>query len=161
MNFTPLVNSFLNTLLFVMCINAQSCPTLCNTVDCSPPGSSVGEFPGKNTEVGSHSLLQGIFPTQGLNCGVGGDPAFSVTPFLTLYGDSVRSPHTACTHVAWPGCNWTIVEVGVQPSNGDLDLDTPEGAYRRLLFYFSCIRLCFHLENSSSCSLIMCPLLKI
>ena len=25
--------------------------------------------PGKNTEVGSHSLLQGIFPTQGLNLG--------------------------------------------------------------------------------------------
>ena len=25
------------------------------------------DFPGKNTEVGSHSLLQGIFPTQGSN----------------------------------------------------------------------------------------------
>ena len=82
MNFTPIVNSFLNTLLFViMCINAQSCPTLCNTVDCSPPGSSVGEFPGKNTEVGSHSLLQGIFPTQGLNWGVGGGPSFLCDAF--------------------------------------------------------------------------------
>ena len=27
-------------------------------------------FPGKNTRVGSHSLLQGIFPTQGLNLGL-------------------------------------------------------------------------------------------
>ena len=26
--------------------------------------------PGNNTEVGSHSLLQGIFPTQGLNLGL-------------------------------------------------------------------------------------------
>ena len=26
--------------------------------------------PGKNTGVGSHSLLQGIFPTQGLNLGL-------------------------------------------------------------------------------------------
>ena len=26
--------------------------------------------PSKNTEVGSHSLLQGIFPTQGLNLGL-------------------------------------------------------------------------------------------
>ena len=35
---------------------------------CSPPGSSVhGDSPGKNTGVGSLSLLQGIFPTQGLN----------------------------------------------------------------------------------------------
>ena len=35
-------------------------------MDYSPPGSSVhGDFPGKNTEVGCHALLQGIFPTQG------------------------------------------------------------------------------------------------
>ena len=47
---------------------AQSCPTLCKPVDCSPPGSSVhGDSPGKNTGVGCHALLQGIFPTQGLN----------------------------------------------------------------------------------------------
>ena len=32
------------------------------------PDSSVhGDSPGKNTEVGCHALLQGIFPTQGLN----------------------------------------------------------------------------------------------
>ena len=36
-------------------------------MDCSPPGSSLhGDSPGRNTEVGSHSLLQGIFPTQRL-----------------------------------------------------------------------------------------------
>ena len=35
---------------------------------CSPPCSSVhGDSPGKNTGVGCHVLLQGIFPTQGLN----------------------------------------------------------------------------------------------
>ena len=35
-------------------------------MDCSPPGSSVhGDSPGKNTGVGCHVLLQGIFPTQG------------------------------------------------------------------------------------------------
>ena len=37
-------------------------------MDCSPPGFSVhGDSPGKNTEVGYRALLQGIFPTQGLN----------------------------------------------------------------------------------------------
>ena len=37
-------------------------------LDCSPPGSSVhGDSPGKNTGVGCHFLLQGIFPTQGWN----------------------------------------------------------------------------------------------
>ena len=39
-----------------------------NPIDCSPPGSSAhGIFRGKNTEVGCHVLLQGIFPTQGSN----------------------------------------------------------------------------------------------
>ena len=47
---------------------AQSCPTPCDPVDCSPPGSFVhGISPGKNTGVGCHALLQGIFPTQGSN----------------------------------------------------------------------------------------------
>ena len=46
----------------------QSCLTLC---DCSPPDSSVHEdSPGKNTGVGCHALLQGIFPTQGSNPGL-------------------------------------------------------------------------------------------
>ena len=40
-----------------------------NPMDCSPPGSSVlGDSPGKNTRMGCHFLLQGIFPTQGLCC---------------------------------------------------------------------------------------------
>ena len=46
----------------------QSCLTLCDSMDCSPPGSSVhGDFSGKNTGVGCHALLQEILPTQGLN----------------------------------------------------------------------------------------------
>ena len=50
---------------------AQSCPTLCNPVDCSLPGSLAhGIFPGKSTGVGCHFLLQGIFPTQGSNPGL-------------------------------------------------------------------------------------------
>ena len=43
----------------------QSCLTLCDPMDCSPPGSSVHEdSPGKNTGVGCHAPLQGIFPIQ-------------------------------------------------------------------------------------------------
>ena len=53
------------------CVRAksfQSCPALCDPVDYSPPGSSVlGDSPGKNTVVGCHALLQGIFLTQGSN----------------------------------------------------------------------------------------------
>ena len=55
----------------VLCLVTQSCPTLYNPIDCSLPGSSVhGDFPGKNTGVNCHALLQGIFLTQGLNPGL-------------------------------------------------------------------------------------------
>ena len=41
-----------------LCLVTQSCLTLCNPMDCSLPGSSVhGDSPGKNTGVGSLSLL--------------------------------------------------------------------------------------------------------
>ena len=80
-----------------VCMCAQSCLTLCNPVGCSSPGfsgifrlpwdflwdfhASMGfswdfhrifmgfpwDFPGKNTRVGCHFLLQGIFPKRGLN----------------------------------------------------------------------------------------------
>ena len=46
----------------------QSCLTLCDPMNCSLPGSSDhGIFQAKITRVGSHFLLQGIFPTQGSN----------------------------------------------------------------------------------------------
>jgi len=44
---------------------APLCPTLCNPMEYSPWNSS-----GQNTGVGSLSLLQGIFPNQGLNPGL-------------------------------------------------------------------------------------------
>ena len=54
----------------VLYLISQSYPSLCDPMDCSPPGSSVhGDSPGKNTGVGCHALLQGIFPTQGSNPG--------------------------------------------------------------------------------------------
>ena len=45
----------------MLCIHAKSlrlCPTLCDPMDCSLPGSSVhGDSPGKNTGVGCHALV--------------------------------------------------------------------------------------------------------
>ena len=50
----------------VLCLVAQSCPTLFDTIDCSLPGSSVhGDSP-----VGCHFFLQGTFPAQGSNSGL-------------------------------------------------------------------------------------------
>ena len=52
----------------VLCLVAQSCPTLCDPMDCSPPGSSDhGDSPAENIGGGCQALLRGIFPTQGLN----------------------------------------------------------------------------------------------
>ena len=51
-----------------VCLVTQSCLTFCDPTDCSRPGSSVhGDSPGKNSGVGCHAFLQGIFPNQGLN----------------------------------------------------------------------------------------------
>ena len=64
-------NARVRPVLTRTCSVAQSCPTLWDPMDCSLPGSSVhGDFPGKNSGVGCHALLQGIFPTQGLNPGL-------------------------------------------------------------------------------------------
>ena len=87
---------------------AQSCPTLCDPMDCSLPGFSV-DFPGESTGVGCHFLLQGIFLTQGSNPGL-------LHCRQTLYPLShQRSPRT----LEWVACpfsrrssqhrNWTWV----------------------------------------------------
>ena len=44
---------------------SKLCPTLCDPMDCSSWNS-----PGQNIGVGSLSLFQGIFPTQGSNPGL-------------------------------------------------------------------------------------------
>ena len=52
----------------VLCLFTQSCPTLCNPMECSLPDIlAQGDSPGKNNGGGSLSLLQGIFLTQESN----------------------------------------------------------------------------------------------
>ena len=49
----------------------QLCLTLCDLMDCSPPGFSAhGDSPGKITGVGCHALLQGVFPTRWNGTGI-------------------------------------------------------------------------------------------
>ena len=51
-----------------VCVCVRACVCVCDPMDCSPPGSSVhGICQVKNTGVGCHFLLQGIFPIQGSN----------------------------------------------------------------------------------------------
>ena len=107
---TYILQNLLILCFYVLCLVAQSCLTLCDPMDCSLPGSSVhGDFPGKNTRVDCHALLQGIFPTQGLNPGVPhcrpilcclshqGNPLFlSVQLSPSVVSDSVTPWIAAC-----------------------------------------------------------------
>ena len=55
---------------FVYVLVSQSCLTLCDPYGLYPTRLLCPwDFSGKNTGVGCHFLLQGIFPTQGLNLG--------------------------------------------------------------------------------------------
>ena len=57
----------------------QSCPTLCDPMDCSLPSSSVHrDSPDKNTGVGCHALLQGDLPDPGF------EPMSPVAPVLQV-----------------------------------------------------------------------------
>ena len=77
-----------------MCVCARSvtqlCPTLATpwTVALCPQDS-----PGKNTGVGCHALLQGIFPTQGLNLRLFTSPALTGRFFTTnaTWGDPLAN----------------------------------------------------------------------
>ena len=60
---------------------AQSCPTLCDPMDCSPLSSS-----GQNTGVGRLSLLQGIFPTV-----IKADNNFSANRWHQYFHSKVRA----------------------------------------------------------------------
>ena len=42
----------------------QSCPTLCNPIEGSPPGSAILGILQARTRVGCHCLLQKLFPTE-------------------------------------------------------------------------------------------------
>ena len=62
----PLASRFtvLLTSRWRVCLVAQSRPTPYDSMGCSPPGSLCSwNSPGKNTGVGSYSILQEIFPS--------------------------------------------------------------------------------------------------
>ena len=55
----------------LLCLVAKSCPTLCDPLDYSPPGSSVhADFLSKNTRVGCHATQDlGYLPDPGMELG--------------------------------------------------------------------------------------------
>ena len=82
----------------VLCLVAHPCLTLCDpwTVTCQGPVH--GDSPGKNTGVGCHALLQGIFPTQGLNPGL--PHCRQILYCLSHQGRIFRRPCNGKDHIA-------------------------------------------------------------
>ena len=90
-------------------LSYQSCPTLCDPMDCSPPGYSVhGDSPGKNTGV-LPCPSPGIFPTQGLNPSL--PHCRQILYHLSHQGSPASQEWVACPFfrgTSWPR-NWTGV----------------------------------------------------
>ena len=62
---------YINKVIAVLCFVTQSCLTLCNPWTIAHQAPSVrGDSPGKNSGVGCHAPLQGIFPSWGSNLGL-------------------------------------------------------------------------------------------
>ena len=116
--------SFLPFFFFCCCSGAQLCPTLCAlphtpwtaacqaslsfTISQWPHGlQSPWNSPGQHTGVGSLSLFQGIFPTQGSNPGL--SHCRWILYHLSYQGHH-HHPELAQTHVHW-------VSDAVQPSH--------------------------------------------
>ena len=73
--------------LYVWVLVTQSCPTLCNPWTVPARLLCTWDSPGKNTGVGCHALLQGVFPTQWSNPGL---------PHWILYHLSHQGSPMAC-----------------------------------------------------------------
>ena len=66
----------------------QSCPTLCDPIDGSPPGSRPWNSPGKNTGVGGHFLLQRmkVKSESEIACPTPSDPMDCSLPGSSVHG---------------------------------------------------------------------------
>ena len=95
-----------------MC-SGMSDSLLHDPMDCSLPASSINViFPGKNTGVSCHFLLQGIFPTQGSNPCV--SPASQAKSFPTEPSRQPRVLVTASWKVPWPWISSSSVHHALQ-----------------------------------------------
>ena len=90
---------------------AQSCPAFCGPWKVSDRPLCPWDFPGKNTGVGCHFFLQGIFPTQGSNSNLGnffttelpGKPRYSIICEI----NSLNRPRQ--TQAKWVDQKWAKI----------------------------------------------------
>ena len=87
---SPASLPFLQQMLIPVCWVAQLFTTLCNPMDCSHQAPLFMGFLRQETGVGSHSLLQSIFPTQRSNLGL-----LHYNKFFTVW--ATRNKHPTCS----------------------------------------------------------------
>ena len=91
-----------------MCLVTQSCPTVWDPMDCSPPGSSVhGASPGKNTGMSCHFPLQGISQFRDqiqVSCIAGG--------FFTIWATREAQEYNSGWSIPSPG---DLSDPGIEP----------------------------------------------
>ena len=84
----PWTQKFLQTqVLYYCCLVAKSCPTLCDSMDCSPLGPGPWDSPRKNAGAGCYFLFQETFSTQGSNL----SPAWQVDSLPLSHVGSPKS----------------------------------------------------------------------
>ena len=87
LKYFEVLSSLFSSLVFLV---AQWCPTLCDPMDCSPPGSSVrGDSPGKNTGVGCPP--PGDLPNLGI------EPRSPSLQVDSLLSEPPGKPYEKCT----------------------------------------------------------------
>ena len=88
-------------------------------MDCSSPGSSVHrDSPGKNTGVGCHALLQGIFPTRRLN------PGLPYCRQILLLSEPLGKPRNTGVG-GWPFPSpGDLPDPGIEPGSPELQADS-------------------------------------
>ena len=83
-------------------MRAQTCPTLCDPMNYSPPASRPWSSPGGNTGVGCWAVLQGIFLTLGSKPASFASPALAGGFFTTApYGKPQCQPNRGSLRVKW------------------------------------------------------------
>ena len=89
-------NFFCTLELSMLSVYAQSSLILCDSMNCSLPGSCPWDFSGKNARVGCHFLLCGIFPTQELNSSLLSllPPTLAGGLFITVPPGKPRTVHS-------------------------------------------------------------------
>ena len=123
----------------MLCLVTQSCPTLCDPMDCSLPGTSVhGDSPGPNTGVGSLALLQGNFPNLGIEPRY---PALQEDRLPTEPSGKPKSTGVCC--LSLPSGN--LPNPGVEPRSPALQADSLPAELSGKPLYT--IHILFHLSG--------------